>query len=63
MKTDLLKIKDVLAIVPIGRSTLYTLIAKGEFPEPKRIGRYIYWPRNIIKKWYESNGFEVQNDI
>ena len=39
-----LRLSDVLKIVPIGRSTLWKKIKKGEFPGPYNLGeRTIAW--------------------
>ena len=44
--TELVRIDYVLARIPIGKSLLYEMIANGEFPRPRKIGRRIaVWSR------------------
>jgi prophage regulatory protein len=46
---------DVEAIVGLGRSTIYDLMARGLFPRPVRLGdRAVGWRESDIHKWLES---------
>lgn len=44
----LLKISDVLSIIPMSRPTLYREIKAGRFPAPIKWGRRSYWSLNAI---------------
>jgi prophage regulatory protein len=40
-----------------GTSTVYAMMARGEFPRPKKIGRnLVAWDRAVIDSWLESRG-------
>lgn len=52
--TRLVKLKEVLTIVPYGKSTLYNKIAKGEFPKQIRIGpRAVAWKLDEVIEFVE----------
>lgn len=45
----ILRIKQVLAIYPVGRSTLYKMIADGKFSAPVSLGaRSVGWHSQIV---------------
>lgn len=41
-------IEDVMALLRVGRSTVYDLIARNELKPPCKIGRSSFWPRDEI---------------
>lgn len=44
-------IKDVRELTKLGRSTIYRMMDDGSFPEPKKIGRSVRWPRAATDGW------------
>lgn len=54
MQETLLPLPKVLAAVGFGRSHVYVLIAKGEFPAPVAIGTNRRWKSSDIQKWIEE---------
>jgi prophage regulatory protein len=53
----LLRLPTVLAIVGVGRSTLYSLIASGKFPPGIRLtdsGRAVAWSSIEIEQWVSN---------
>lgn len=49
------RIKQVQRRVPLGRSTIYAMIARGEFPEPIKLGaRAVGWRESDITSWLKS---------
>jgi prophage regulatory protein len=41
--------------VGLSRSTLYAMMAEGEFPQPVRLGkRAVGWPEVVVSAWLES---------
>lgn len=50
-QAGLITMKDVRELTRLGRSTIYRLIDDGSFPQPKRIGRSVRWPRIVIDEW------------
>ena len=54
-ESPFLRIDQVLKIVPICRSSIYMMIADGEFPAPKKLGkRAAAWSKKEIAEWVES---------
>lgn len=51
----LLRRQQVEALTGMARSTLYALIARGEFPAPiKLTGRAVAWPSDVVGAWIDS---------
>jgi len=53
----LLKIKDVLEMLGVGRSTLYRWIKSGTFPAPKVVGgssTMVFWTNEEVDEWITS---------
>ena len=51
----ILRIRDVLALVGVSRSTLYTWVAAKSFPAPVNLGiRSIGWREEAVEVWMES---------
>ena len=51
----LLRIKEVLKIIPVGKSTWWDGVRKGRFPEPVKIGiRTTAWKSKDIKSLVEG---------
>lgn len=49
MKKDKrIKIREVVERVQIGKSTIYNLIKKGQFPKPIKIGGSVFWKESDI---------------
>ncbi len=44
----LIPIADVLALIPVARSTLYLRMAEPDFPKPVRIGGRVFWEQADI---------------
>lgn len=52
---SLLRIDAVKSRTGLGRSTLYKLIEKGDFPASIKItSRAVAWPSNVIEDWITS---------
>ncbi|WP_075359844.1 helix-turn-helix transcriptional regulator [Caballeronia sordidicola] len=48
----LLRIGKVIEITGIGKTTIYSLIKQGRFPEPVRIGpRMVAWRSDDVNTW------------
>lgn len=51
----LLRLKQVLSIIGLCRTTLYSKIHRGEFPAPVSLGaRAVGWPSSAIQEWVKS---------
>ena len=53
--TVLLNRQSVQTRTTLSRSSLYAMIAKGEFPAPIKIsGRRVAWPETTVNDWIQS---------
>ena len=59
----LLKVEDVLSLIPISRAKLYRLIADGAFPKPRKIGAAAFWPKAAVVAWLEDFASKDSEDI
>lgn len=50
----LLPVSDVLALIPVARSTLYLMMQKPDFPKPVRIGARVFWKSEEIQAYIDS---------
>ena len=48
---SLLTIVDVGQMIGLGRSSIYTLRASGDFPAPVKIGRSVRWRADEVQVW------------
>jgi prophage regulatory protein len=55
MVQAILRRPDVERATGLSRSTIYELIARGDFPKPIKLSaRAVGWPENTIREWQES---------
>lgn len=56
MTGRILRLKEVIAITGLSRSTIYAEIAKGEFPKQVQLtgNRSVGWHENVIIQWVKS---------
>lgn len=53
---SLYTIRSVQAITALGRTKIYDLIRKGEFPAPIKLGaRTARWPAAVIDAWVQKH--------
>jgi len=58
MTIHFLRLKNVLAVTGLGRSTVYDLIKKNKFPNAVNIGaRSVAWRSDDIESWLESRPY------
>ena len=54
-----MRMKEVLEMLSVSRSTLYLWMKKGVFPRPIAIGGpgtcVVRWRRSVIERWLETN--------
>ena len=54
--TQLLRLRDVLAITDLEKTQVYRLMAIGRFPKPRRIGpRTLRWILESVQAWTKNN--------
>lgn len=57
--SPLLRIEDVMALLRLGRTTIYDYVKKGEFPAPIKLGpRRSVWPQSEILQWIAQQSQE-----
>jgi prophage regulatory protein len=50
-----LRLRVVIRVTGLSRSTLYRLIANGQFPRPVRLGpRAVAWRRSDVEAWSDA---------
>lgn len=55
MTDRFLRRPEIENLTGLSRSTIYQMIANGEFPKPVRIGRRaVAWRESTIQSWIES---------
>lgn len=54
--------KDIMEIMPIGRTKVYELLRQGRLPGHKIDGQWII-PKTLFLQWYYFGEFEAKNII
>ena len=58
-----LRISQVLELIPIGRSTLWAKIKRGEFPKPEKLSAKIaVWRESDIQAYINGNHNSSENE-
>ena len=50
----LLRLPDVMQRVNLGKTTIYALVKRDEFPAPVKAGRTSLWRSDSIERWIEG---------
>jgi len=51
----LIRLPEVLKMVPVGKTTWYGMVKAQQAPAPKKIGpRSVAWVKEEIEKWIEN---------
>ena len=45
---------DGARLVPVGKASLYRMVAAGTFPKPRKLGTRSLWSNQDIAKWREQ---------
>jgi predicted DNA-binding transcriptional regulator AlpA len=56
----LLPVADVLALIPVARSTLYLMMQQPDFPKPVRIGSRVFWKADEIQAYIDSKQVKAE---
>ena len=54
MEDSLLTMDDVTALLRVHRATVYSLMRRGKFPAPLKLGHGIRWRQSAIDTWLDS---------
>jgi predicted DNA-binding transcriptional regulator AlpA len=49
-------LRQVLAVVPIKRATVWLWVRQGRFPAPTKYGAITLWKRDDVLAWLEQAG-------
>jgi prophage regulatory protein len=50
----LLPLAEVLRRVPVSRASIYSLVAKGAFPKPLKVGSRSAWLESEVDQWVDA---------
>ncbi len=54
----LVRVQQILSVLPVGRTTLFFMIKRGDFPPPLKLGRTCLWRASEVKKILQNLGRE-----
>ncbi|WP_370211287.1 helix-turn-helix transcriptional regulator [Roseovarius sp.] len=55
MTDKILRCREVQEIIGLSRSTIYRMMARGEFPRSQKLGaRAVGWRESAINQWVEQ---------
>ena len=58
METEIIRIKDIIKITGLSRTSIWRYIRKGSFPEPVALGgpgsRAVGWHASEVREWLDS---------
>lgn len=54
MTRTLIKLKEVMVISHLSRSSIYDYIKKGRFPKWANLGASSYWVKEQVEEWLEN---------
>ena len=55
----LMRIPQILEIMPISRATFCSMVKKGEFPKPIKIGRLSLWTEEQVQAYMRQKAKEA----
>lgn len=55
MSEKMLSIEGVMQKTEFGRTKIYDMIGKGEFPKPAKIGSASRWRESAVDQWIASH--------
>ena len=58
---NLLRLEQVLAAMPLSRTTFINMVKRGEFPKPIKIGRVCFWIENEVQAFLRQKATEPRN--
>jgi prophage regulatory protein len=50
----LVRLPQILKVLPVSKSTFWNLIARGDFPKPLKIGRSSFWTDEQLHSYINS---------
>lgn len=59
----LIRLSEVLTLVPVSETTLFRMISRDEFPKPKKVSGTNVWAAGKIREWLESKSDDEDEEI
>jgi len=59
----LMRIPEILKIMPVSKSKFWLMIQKGEFPKPIKIGRSSFWTLEQVQGYLRGKVGELNNGL
>jgi excisionase family DNA binding protein len=54
-----MSMRQVISMVQLCRSTIEKMVARGEFPRPRKVGGKILFDRAEVVAWWERQGEDL----
>ena len=56
----LMRIPEILKVIPVSKSKFWLMVQKGEFPKPIKIGRSSFWAREQVQAFIRERAGELK---
>ncbi len=57
----LMRIPQILKVMPVSKSKFWLMVQKGEFPKPIKIGRSSFWTAEQVQAFIEERARQSTN--
>jgi len=61
MNVTLIRIPQILKMMPISKSKFWLMVQKGEFPKPIKIGRSSFWTMEQVQDFIRERAKQSTN--
>ena len=61
MEVSLMRIPQILKVMPISKSKFWLMVQKGEFPKPIKIGRSSFWTIDQVQTFIRERTKQSTN--
>jgi prophage regulatory protein len=61
MEFSLMRIPQILKVMPISKSKFWLMVQKGEFPKPIKIGRSSFWTIDQVQTFIRERAGQSTN--
>ena len=57
-EVTLMRIPQILEVMPISKSKFWLMVQKGEFPKPIKIGRSSFWTTEQVQSFIQERAMQ-----
>jgi prophage regulatory protein len=57
----LMRISEILKVIPVSKSKFWLMVQKGEFPKPIKIGSSSFWTKEQVKTFVQEKTNQSKN--